>query len=73
MRGRQMLFKLDSHVATNALHGSVYDMGDFVNVVLINDNLVQFICIYLGHRVFRREGLRPQPTPSIMLWLALLG
>ena len=68
--GRQILFKRDSHVATNALHGSVYDMGDLVNVVLINDD--QFICIYLRHGVFRHEGSRPQPTPSIMLWLVLL-
>ena len=43
VRGRQVLWKLDSYLATNALHGSVYDMEDLLNVVLVNDNLVQFI------------------------------
>ena len=43
VRGRQVLWKLDGYLATNALHGSVYDMEDLLNVVMVNDNLVQFI------------------------------
>ena len=43
VRGRQILWKLDGYLATNALHGSVYDMEDLLNVVMVNDNLVQFI------------------------------
>ena len=44
VRGRQILWKLDAYLATNALHGSVYDMEDLlINVVMINDNLIQFI------------------------------
>ena len=30
VRGRQILWKLDGYLATNALHGSVYDMEEFV-------------------------------------------
>ena len=43
VRGRQILWRLDGYLATNALHGSVYDMEDLLNVVMVNDNLVQFI------------------------------
>ena len=43
VRGRRILWKLDAYLATNALHGSVYDMEDLLNVVMVNDNLVQFI------------------------------
>ena len=43
VRGRQVLCKLDACLATNALHGSVYDMEELLNVVMTNDNLVQFI------------------------------
>ena len=34
------MWKIDAYLATNALHGSVYDMEDLPNVVMINDNLV---------------------------------
>ena len=43
VRGRQILHKLNAYLSTNALHGSVYDMEDLLNVVMLNDNLVQFI------------------------------
>ncbi|CAE7305654.1 Otud3, partial [Symbiodinium microadriaticum] len=43
VQGRQILWKLDAYLATTALHGSVYDMEDLLNVVMVNDNLVQFI------------------------------
>ena len=43
VRGRQILHKLNAYLSTNALHGSVYDMEDLLNVVMINENLVQFI------------------------------
>ena len=35
VRGRQLLLRLHSHFATNALHGSVYDMEG----LMINQNL----------------------------------
>ena len=43
VRGRQILHKLNAYLSTNALHGSVYEMEDLLNVVTINENLVQFI------------------------------
>ena len=43
VRGRQILHKLNAYLSTNALHGSVYDMEDLLNFVMINENLVQFI------------------------------
>ena len=43
VRGRQILHELTAYLATNALHGSVYDMEDLLIVVMINQNLVQFI------------------------------
>ena len=43
VRGRQIFHKLNAYLSTNALHGSVYDMEDLLNVVMINENLVQFI------------------------------
>ena len=39
VRGRQLLLRLHSHFATNALQGSVYDMED----LMINQNLTTFI------------------------------
>eukprot|EP00439_Symbiodinium_sp_Y106_P044186 s4029_g5.t1 len=43
VRGRQILHKLNAYLSTNALHGSVYDMEDLLNVVMLNENLVQFV------------------------------
>ena len=34
VRGRQILHKLNAYLSTNALHGSVYDMEDLLNVVM---------------------------------------
>ena len=43
VRGRQILFKLHEFFATNALHGSVYDVEDLLSVSLNNENLVMFL------------------------------
>ena len=43
VRGRQILFKLNDHFATNALHGSVYDLEDLLATTLANENLVVFL------------------------------
>ena len=43
VRGRQVLFKLNDHFATNALHGSVYDLEDLLAITLANENLVVFL------------------------------
>ena len=32
VRGRQILFKLNDRFATNALHGSVYDLEDLLAI-----------------------------------------
>ena len=43
VRGRQVLFRLNDHFATNALHGSVYDLEDLLAITLANENLVVFL------------------------------
>ena len=43
VRGRQILFLLHQHFATNILHNSVYDMEDLLSVTLVNENLVMFV------------------------------
>ena len=43
VRGRQVLSKLHEFFATNALHGSVYDVEDLLSVSLVNENLVTFL------------------------------
>ena len=43
VRGRQILFRLNDHFATNALHGSVYDLEDLLAITLANENLVVFL------------------------------
>ena len=43
VRGRQVLFRLNDHFATNALHGSVYDLEDPLAIALANENLVVFL------------------------------
>ena len=43
VRGRQILCKLNDHFATNALHGSVYDLEDLLAITLVNENLVVFL------------------------------
>ena len=43
VRGRQILYKLHDFFATNALHGSVYDVEDLLSVSLNNENLVMFL------------------------------
>ena len=43
VRGRQLMFRLHNYFATNALHGSVYDMEDLMNCVMVNENLTTFI------------------------------
>ena len=43
VRGRQLMFRLRNYFATNALHGSVYDMEDLMNCVMVNENLTTFI------------------------------
>ena len=43
VRGRQLLLRLHNHFATNALHGSVYDMEDLMNCIMVNQNLTTFI------------------------------
>ena len=43
VRGRQILYKLHEFFATNALHGSVYDVEDLLSVSLNNENLVMFL------------------------------
>ena len=43
VRGRQVLWMLDAYTATNALHCSGTTWEDLLNVVMINDNLLQFI------------------------------
>ena len=37
------MFRLHNYFATNALHGSVYDMEDLMNCVMVNENLTTFI------------------------------
>ncbi|OLP94911.1 hypothetical protein AK812_SmicGene23039 [Symbiodinium microadriaticum] len=43
VRGRQLLLRLHNYFATNALHGSVYDMEDLMNCKMVNDNLNAFL------------------------------
>ena len=43
VRGRQLLLHLHNQFATNALHGSVYDMEDLMNCLMVNQNLTAFI------------------------------
>ncbi|CAE7594010.1 unnamed protein product [Symbiodinium natans] len=43
VRGRQILFLLHQHFATNILRNSVYDMEDLLSVTLVNENLVMFV------------------------------
>ena len=39
VRSRQIIHKLNAYLSTNAHHGSVYDMEDLLNVVMLNENL----------------------------------
>ena len=43
VRGRQVLAKLNSYIATSALHGSLYEFDYLLRVKLINENLVTFV------------------------------
>ncbi|CAE7238970.1 unnamed protein product [Symbiodinium sp. KB8] len=43
VRGRQLLHRLHNYFATNALHGSVYDMEDLMNCNMVNNNLTVFL------------------------------
>eukprot|EP00439_Symbiodinium_sp_Y106_P057251 s302_g8.t1 len=43
VRGRQLLLHLHNQFVTNALHGSVYDMEDLMNCLMVNQNLTAFI------------------------------
>ena len=43
VRGRQLFHRLHNNFATNALHGSVYDMEDLMNCIMVSENLTTFI------------------------------
>ena len=62
VRGRQLLLRLHNYFATNALHGSVYDMEDPMNCKMVNDNLT----VFLRNWDTILSGIPVQPDNSVL-------
>ena len=62
VRGRQLLLRLHNYFATNALHGSVYDMEDLMNCKMVNDNLT----VFLRNWDTILSGIPVQPDNSVL-------